>query len=198
MWGSQPLLAALLLARPLSGAPLAGPKRMGTHILLEVTDAPFAVLNSSSQVMGALRAAVAAGGLTVVGEVVHQFPEQGFSAVIMISESHLSVHTWPEAGYAAVDLFTCGAAAPLPCHRGEAMRFGGPDAGWRCADGQLAEGRGALWDAAQALLGGLRAGGAALTWLDRGLPGRPSDPPSSFGWLGGLEGDSVGGQRPEL
>jgi len=38
----------------------------------------------------------------------HKFSPQGVSGVVVISESHLSVHTWPEFGYAAVDVFTCG------------------------------------------------------------------------------------------
>lgn len=194
------LASVLLLGAPLQVASTAAAfRRRGTHIILEVTDAPFAVLNSSSAVLAALHAAVAAGGLTVVGDMVHEFPVQGFSAVLMISESHLSVHTWPEDGYAAVDMFTCGAAAPPPCRAGEVVRFGGASTGWRCADNRPAEGSGTLWAAVQALLEGMSAGGAALTWFERGLPGPPAEPPSTFaGWLGGLEGDDLGGIRPEL
>lgn len=46
---------------------------------------------------------------TVVGEEFHQFEPEGVSGVLLIAESHLSVHTWPEDGFAAVDIFTCGA-----------------------------------------------------------------------------------------
>ena len=45
---------------------------------------------------------------TLVGEDFHQFEPEGVSGVILIAESHLSVHTWPEDGFAAVDIFTCG------------------------------------------------------------------------------------------
>ncbi len=38
----------------------------------------------------------------------HKFSPQGVSGVVVISESHLAIHTWPELGYAAVDIFTCG------------------------------------------------------------------------------------------
>lgn len=38
----------------------------------------------------------------------HQFSPQGVSGVVVISESHLAIHTWPEFGYAAIDVFTCG------------------------------------------------------------------------------------------
>jgi S-adenosylmethionine decarboxylase len=54
-------------------------------------------------------AAVKAGA--EVREVAfHKFSPQGVSGVVVISESHLAVHTWPEFGYAAVDVFTCGSA----------------------------------------------------------------------------------------
>ena len=47
-------------------------------------------------------------GLTILNSKFHKFKPQGVSGFIMISESHLSVHTWPESGYVAVDVFTCG------------------------------------------------------------------------------------------
>ncbi|MCM8791924.1 MAG: adenosylmethionine decarboxylase [Candidatus Omnitrophica bacterium] len=39
---------------------------------------------------------------------IHKFPVQGITGVILLAESHISLHTWPEYGYAAVDVFTCG------------------------------------------------------------------------------------------
>ena len=47
-------------------------------------------------------------GATVVQKCFHMFSPFGVSGVVIIAESHLSIHTWPELGYAAVDLFTCG------------------------------------------------------------------------------------------
>ena len=47
-------------------------------------------------------------GATVVNKCFHLFMPHGVSGVVIISESHLAIHTWPEFGYAAVDLFTCG------------------------------------------------------------------------------------------
>ena len=40
--------------------------------------------------------------------VFHRYAPQGVSGVVVVAESHLSIHTWPEYGYAAVDFFTCG------------------------------------------------------------------------------------------
>lgn len=47
-------------------------------------------------------------GATIVASEFHQFNPYGVSGMVIISESHLSIHTWPEYGYAAVDIFTCG------------------------------------------------------------------------------------------
>lgn len=44
----------------------------------------------------------------VVTVSFHKFNPHGVSGVVVISESHLTIHTWPEYGYAAIDVFTCG------------------------------------------------------------------------------------------
>ncbi|HUF91458.1 MAG TPA: adenosylmethionine decarboxylase, partial [Candidatus Limnocylindria bacterium] len=45
---------------------------------------------------------------TIVDVVFHEFNPFGVSGVVVIAESHLSIHTWPEYRYAAVDIFSCG------------------------------------------------------------------------------------------
>jgi S-adenosylmethionine decarboxylase len=47
-------------------------------------------------------------GATVIKDSFYQFSPQGISGVVIIAESHLSIHTWPEYSFAAVDIFTCG------------------------------------------------------------------------------------------
>ncbi len=47
-------------------------------------------------------------GTQLVERVFHQYTPQGVSGVLVLTESHLAIHTWPEHGYAAIDLFTCG------------------------------------------------------------------------------------------
>ena len=47
-------------------------------------------------------------GATIVTHSFHHFAPLGVSGVVIISESHLAIHTWPEHGFAAVDYFTCG------------------------------------------------------------------------------------------
>lgn len=56
-----------------------------------------------------LPAACRAAGATVLGVTVHQFEPEGVTGVVLLAESHASVHTWPEAGLATLDVFTCGA-----------------------------------------------------------------------------------------
>ena len=38
----------------------------------------------------------------------HLFPPDGVSGIVVVAESHFSIHTWPEHGYSAIDIFTCG------------------------------------------------------------------------------------------
>ena len=52
--------------------------------------------------------AATTSGATILGQNYHQFSPQGVSGVVLIAESHVSVHTWPEYGYAAIDIFSCG------------------------------------------------------------------------------------------
>ena len=81
---------------------------LGKHLLLELKDCDREVLNDLGFLKGILPAAAVEAGATVLGESFHQFEPQGVSGVVIISESHLCIHTWPECGYAAVDIFTCG------------------------------------------------------------------------------------------
>ena len=54
------------------------------------------------------RERVAAAGLTTVGSLFHSFGEGGgVTGVVVLAESHLSIHTWPEAGYVTLDVYVC-------------------------------------------------------------------------------------------
>ena len=55
---------------------------------------------------------VAAAGLTAVGSLFHRFGEgSGVTGVVVLAESHLSIHTWPEAGYVTLDVYVCNYSA---------------------------------------------------------------------------------------
>jgi len=64
-----------------------------------------------------MRRAAQAAGATVVGEAFHRYTPHGVTGVLLLEESHFSVHTWPEAAYAALDFYTCGALEPEPAAR---------------------------------------------------------------------------------
>lgn len=80
----------------------------GSHCILELFDCPAEVLNDATLVKNALRDAARASRSTLLHEVHHRFTPQGVTALALLAESHISVHTWPELGYAAADVFTCG------------------------------------------------------------------------------------------
>jgi S-adenosylmethionine decarboxylase proenzyme len=82
---------------------------IGRHILADLYECDPLVLDDVARVEAALREAALAAKATVVGAAFHRFVPQGASGVLLVAESHLSVHTWPEHGFAAADLFTCSA-----------------------------------------------------------------------------------------
>ena len=77
-------------------------------MLLELRDCDPEILNDLDFLKRCLLDTAEQIGATVLGECFNQFSPQGVSGVVIISESHLCIHTWPEYGYAAVDVFTCG------------------------------------------------------------------------------------------
>lgn len=81
---------------------------LGTHLLVELRDCNPEVLKSLEKVRDALVSAAKQAAATIVDISFHEFNPFGISGMVVIAESHLSVHTWPEYGYAAVDIFTCG------------------------------------------------------------------------------------------
>jgi S-adenosylmethionine decarboxylase len=82
--------------------------KIGTHIIVDLFNCGFGVLNNSEALKALLVMAAEEAGCTVLGAYVHTFSPQGVTAVVILAESHVSVHTYPERGYAALDIFTCG------------------------------------------------------------------------------------------
>ena len=81
---------------------------LGTHLLIEFYNCDKKALNDEKFIEKLFIKAAQKAKATVVEQVLHKFSPHGVSGVVVISESHLAVHTWPEYGYAAVDVFTCG------------------------------------------------------------------------------------------
>ncbi len=92
-------------------------KKLGRHLIAEYVKCPPDKLNDASFLKKSMLEAVRRSGATVVDSVFHRYSPQGVSGVVVIAESHMSIHTWPEYGYAAVDFFTCGQTVdPFKAH----------------------------------------------------------------------------------
>ena len=122
--------------------------------MLELADVPdAALLDDAPYLERLLRDAAERARLTVVSSEFHQFSPHGVTGVLLLAESHVSIHTWPEHAYAAVDVFACndgGGDDPLyPLYR---------------ADPELA---------AQIIIEALRPGRHTLDVIARGIPALP-------------------------
>jgi S-adenosylmethionine decarboxylase len=83
------------------------PAVQGTQWIIELYRCNPDFLNNEKKIESVMIAAAEAANATVVKHCFHSFSPQGVSGVVVISESHLTIHTWPEYGYCAVDIFTC-------------------------------------------------------------------------------------------
>ena len=92
----------------------------GMHLLVDLWGASN--LADPTLIDQALRTAAISAGATILHSHFHHFtPNGGVSGVVVLAESHISIHTWPERGFAAVDIFMCGACDPhlaIPVLRG--------------------------------------------------------------------------------
>ncbi len=77
------------------------------HIMIDLYGCPFDHLNNTSFVENALVELTDILHTDIRAEIVHQFEPQGVSAMLIVSASHISVHTWPENNYACVDVVVC-------------------------------------------------------------------------------------------
>ena len=87
---------------------------IGLHLTADLHGCPLAqpAMTDVQALRGLCLAAVAASGLTAVGELFHRFPlqdsqPQGITGVVLLAESHVAVHTWPEKGAVTLDVYVC-------------------------------------------------------------------------------------------
>jgi S-adenosylmethionine decarboxylase proenzyme len=81
---------------------------LGRHLLAELRGCDASRLSDLGWVREAMLEAARVSGATVVTQSFHHFAPLGISGVVIVSESHLAIHTWPEHRFAALDYFTCG------------------------------------------------------------------------------------------
>ncbi|GAB4061140.1 adenosylmethionine decarboxylase [Uliginosibacterium sediminicola] len=85
----------------------------GRHLLLDLNLADSRHLSDVAGIERLLREAASLAGATVIHAHFHHFgPDMGVTGMLLLQESHISIHTWPEHAYAAVDIFMCGDARP--------------------------------------------------------------------------------------
>ena len=84
---------------------------LGLHLIADIAGATG--LDDCAAIEAALRAAALAAHVTVLDLRLHHFgADCGVTGVVLLAESHISIHTWPEYGFAAVDIFMCGNSQP--------------------------------------------------------------------------------------
>jgi len=122
----------------------------GRHVLVDIADTREDLLNDAESLVRALTRAVLAEGATVLGTIEHAFDPAGVTVLLLLAESHVSLHTYPREGRAFFDAFTCGVRCEplnifqrfadetalgsyriIRCERGEATRraYGPPEPG---------------------------------------------------------------------
>jgi S-adenosylmethionine decarboxylase proenzyme len=85
---------------------------MGKHLLLEVYDVEFNLLNDGISLQEVMENGIKRAEMTILNIFQHCFFPQGVTIVFALSESHVSCHTWPEKGCIAIDVYTCGDGNP--------------------------------------------------------------------------------------
>ena len=78
------------------------------HLLLELYRCNSEKLNDESFLRFTLNRSAKLAKATVLNLINNKFDPQGVTAIALLAESHISIHTWPENNYSAIDIFTCG------------------------------------------------------------------------------------------
>jgi len=84
-------------------------KALGRHLLIELYDCDSKILADVKKVEEIMVEAAKATKARIVDVIFHNFKPHGVSGVVVIAESHLTIHTWPEHNFASIDIYTCGA-----------------------------------------------------------------------------------------
>jgi S-adenosylmethionine decarboxylase len=81
---------------------------MGMHIIMELYGCPSELIAQVSSVKRIFDELIQEAEINRISEAYHQFKPYGVTGIVLLEESHISVHTWPEYGYVAMDIYTCG------------------------------------------------------------------------------------------
>jgi S-adenosylmethionine decarboxylase len=103
-----PILVHILLKRRWRGAHVVDYKTFGRHVLADVWGVEFNRINDIEFLKEHMYKAAEKSGATILAMEYEVFKPCGATVLILLSESHLSIHTYPEKGFAAIDGYTCG------------------------------------------------------------------------------------------
>lgn len=81
---------------------------IGRHVIAELWGCDVETLNDLQVIERIMVSAALKAGAEVREVAFHKFVPHGVSGVVIISESHLTIHSFPEHGYASIDVYTCG------------------------------------------------------------------------------------------
>lgn len=84
---------------------------IGRHLTIDMYGCSFENLNNLDFIKEAMLTAITESNMILLNFTYHKFEPQGITALALLAQSHMSVHTYPEKGYAAIDVFTCGDAS---------------------------------------------------------------------------------------
>jgi S-adenosylmethionine decarboxylase len=107
-YNSRGMIANRYFSRESLGEDSAPKKGLGIHIILELYECDPQVVNQPQRIEEILLEAAKAANLKTLCIKTHKFTPYGVTSLLLISESHLSIHTWPEHNFAAADIFICG------------------------------------------------------------------------------------------
>ncbi len=88
-------------------------KEFGKHYVVEFIGCDPSKLKRVQDIKPILLKAAKVSQATVIKYFFHQYKPYGVTGIILIAESHFSIHTWPEDAYVAFDILTCGKMFPL-------------------------------------------------------------------------------------
>lgn len=87
----------------------------GKHLLIDCSGVSRELCLDDQRLLEAMASAATACGATVISQIRYRFGSDsppGCTAIVMLDESHCSVHTYADLGLIAMDIFTCGNTNP--------------------------------------------------------------------------------------
>jgi S-adenosylmethionine decarboxylase len=85
----------------------------GKHIIIDGFDCDSSHLNNVIYLENLCKNAALNAGMEILSSHFYQFQPQGVTGLLLLSTSHMSIHTWPEESYASIDFYTCGNHDPI-------------------------------------------------------------------------------------